>query len=299
MKKEFVNELNSILSEAVIDWTRSRLDPRIFDLFNDTYIMRPEVSNFINDVVKSINDNIIDVNNYFVKGSILSFQWLDHSDVDVLVEIDDDIADDERDRLQREVDDAFDNVLIPNTEHPIQIYLNVGEYDPDNADGIYVIDYARRGMSDPWVKGPYNIRVDIDDYMSKFQKVAGSIDIDTGELRRDIIDYELLKKLPYEDINNLEHRINSKLDEINDGVDDLVYQYKHIRDLRHKAFSDELTPQEIIKYGSKNKLPENVIFKMLERYYYLSMLRNLKDLTARDDIDTDNVDDVKEIIKEI
>lgn len=298
--KEFTSELDYILGEAVVDWTRSRLDPLIFVMFDDTYFMKPEVSDFIHNTVKAINDKIIHVDNYFVKGSILSFQWLDHSDVDVLIEVDGEISETERDRLQREVDDMLDSTTIPYTDHPVQIYINAGEYDVDNADGIYIVDYVRRGMSNPWIKGPYNIRVDVDDYMSKFQKVAGSIDLDTGELRRDIIDYELLKKLPLGDIDNIKSRLNDKLEEINDGVDDLIYQYKHIRDLRHKAFSDEMTPQDVIKYGSKNKLPENVIFKMLERYYYLSMLRNLKELTTNDDIDTDDdIEDVKDIIKEI
>ena len=55
-----------------------------------------------------------------------------------------------------------------------------------------------------------------------------------------------------------------------------------------------MTPEELTKYGTKNVLPENVIFKLLERYYYLRFMRELKILIDDNKIDTE--EDMQHII---
>ena len=274
------------ISESIIDATRKTLDPAMFDKHGDRYIMRPDITTFLQDVVDRISNEIVDVHDSFIKGSILSFQWLDNTDVDLLLEVDARISEEDRRKIQDKIDEEF-SIDIPGTEHPLQIYVNPGKYDQANADGIYRLDHVG------WVKGPYNIRVNIDDYMNKFNKMVGSIDLATGELKRDIIDYNILKDLPEDEIDGLTERMQQKLQEINKNVEDLVFQYKHIRDMRHSAFREDMTPQQIAEYGTKNALPENVIFKLMERYYYLKFLRELKSLTEDDVIDSD--EEVEEV----
>jgi hypothetical protein len=279
--------LNNIL-ESVIDTTRKTLDPLVFDKQGDQYVMRPNVVSFVQDIVDQINNEIVDVNNSFIKGSILSFQWLDNTDVDLLLEVSP-MGEDDRRRIQDEIDSKF-MINIPGTEHPLQIYVNPGKYDINNADGVYKLD-------DGWVKGPYNIAVNIENYMNKFNKMVNSIDLSTGELKRNIIDYNILKNLPQEEIKGLSGQIKQKLSEIDKTVEDMVFQYKHIRNMRHDAFSEDMTPQQIAEYGTKNALPENVVFKLMERYYYLAMMRKLKALIDNNDIDTD--EEVEQVQKSI
>jgi len=280
--------LNNIL-ESVIDSTRKTLDPLVFDKQGGTYAMRPDVLTFLQDVVDRISKRIVNVNDVFVKGSILSFQWLDNTDIDLLLEVDQ-ISEEDRRRVQDEIDENF-SIDVPGTEHPLQIYVNPGKYDVNNADGIYKLDHVG------WVKGPYNIRVDIDNYIDKFNKMVGSIDLASGELKRNIIDYNILKNLPRDEIEGLNEKIKQKLAEINKSVEDMVFQYKHIRNMRHNAFREDMTPKEIAEYGTKNALPENVIFKLMERYYYLKFLRDLKSLIDESDIDTD--EEVEQVKKSI
>ena len=40
---------------------------------------------------------------------------------------------------------------------------------------------------------------------------------------------------------------------------------------RRKAFDSDMSPEEIRKYGIKNRLPKAVIYKMLEKYHYISL----------------------------
>lgn len=279
--------INNDIIESVIDWTRPHLDVKIFDKNGDEYIMNDRVVSFIEKVTNEINDKIINVYDYLVKGSILSFQWLDNSDFDLLIEIDDKIDDDEWRRLQDKIDDVYNGMLIPGTEHPLQIYLHRGKYNYDNADGIY--------KNNEWVKGPYNISVNVDNYMSKFNKIVSAIDINTGELKRDIIDYNIISKLPKEETQAIKQELENKIIEINKDVNKIISQYNHIRDMRHKAFASNMNPAEIITYGSKNKLPHNVIFKLLERYHYLKIMNDLKKISA-DGISTDEINDISNIL---
>lgn len=284
-------KIDNILREAVIDWTKSTLDPDLFSKTGSKYVLKPHVAEFIQSIIDWIDDNVVDVNDAFLKGSILSFQWLDHSDVDLLIEIDD-TDDMEWKKLQESVDDKVENIYVPGTDHPLQIYLHRGTYNTDNADGILYLD--DRG----WLKGPYNMRININDYLSKFRKMVSSVDMATGELRRDLIDYRLMDQLSEDDVVGIEAELLNKLEEIDNDVEDLVFQYKHIRDMRHKAFSDDMTPEEIAKYGTKNKLPENVIFKLLERYHYLRFMRTLKDI-ASNHVNKAEVDDVADAVNDM
>lgn len=280
--------IDDTIFESIIDYTRKDLDPNVFNKVGDKYVIKPDIAYFICDIVRDIDANIVDVKDYFIKGSILSFQWLEETDVDLLIEARE-MSEDERRAIQNRVDERYGDINIPGTEHPLQIYINSGQYDYINADGIYRFDTG-------WVKGPYNIRVDVKDYMDKFRKVVSSLDITTGELKRDIIDYNILDKLGPNEIEQLEQELNEKLQEINENIDNLILQYKHIKDMRHNAFDRQMTPQEIIKYGTKNSLPENVVFKMLERYHYMRMLSKLKEI-AEDGIQHSEIDDIEEIIE--
>jgi len=285
-----MKNLNSIL-ESVIDTTRKHLDPSIFDVQGSEYTMRSDVVTFLKDTINVIDRDIVNVDDNFIKGSILSFQWLDNTDIDVLIEVDPNISEDDRRRVQNEIDDEF-SIDIPGTEHPLQIYIQPGKYDINSADGVYNLDNG-------WVKGPYNIAANISNYMDKFNKAIGSVDLVTGELKRSIIDYNILKKLPHDEVDNLSQKLEQKIAVINETVEAIVFQYKHIRNMRHDAFKEDMTPKDIAKYGTKNSLPENVIFKLMERYYYLKMMRDLKSLVEENDIDTDEeVEKVKDSIEQ-
>lgn len=286
-----MKNLNYII-ESVVDITRKNLDPLVFDFVVGSYVMKPDIVSYLKQVIDEINFNIVNINNAFVKGSILSFQWNENSDIDLLLEIDQNIREEDLNKIQNKIDERYsDNV--PTTTHPLQIYVLPGKYDTRKADGIYDLDSG-------WVKGPYNISVNIDNYYDKFHKMVSSIDISTGELKRKIIDYNMLNKLNEEEIGGLSNKINKKLEEINSKVEDIVSQYKHIKNMRKNAFSDEMTPQEISEYGSKNSLPSNVIFKLMERYYYLSMMRELKSIIEKSKIDTEEeVEEVKDSIKRL
>ena len=87
---------------------------------------------------------------------------------------------------------------------------------------------------------------------------------------------ENLEELEPDDILNLQDRINDKLEEIEDSIKDIIKVGDGVDADRRAAFDTDMTPDEIQKFGIKNRLPKNVIYKMLEKYHYLNFYKKCK-----------------------
>lgn len=282
----FLNEIDNVFSESPIDPIRKTLDPKIF---NDDQELKDEHTKFLKDIVDDFDESVTPVvGKSLIKGSILSYQWLSHTDVDLLVEINDDINDHQWDIINDQIDDRYDGLYIPGTKHPLQIFAHRGEYDIANADGVY-------DLYKGWIKGPYSHEVDVQKYMDEFTEKVRLMDIAVGELKRDLIDYSILDDLDEDEIQGLKAKLRSKLDEIDLSVEKLINQRNIVKLARRNAFDRNMTPDEIKEFGSKNLLPANVIQKMLERYHYMQMLSKIKDLKDDDKLDDDDIDELNDI----
>ena len=270
----FIKKIDLII-ESVVDPTRKELDPKLFD---ENQLLRDEVLGYLNDI-KNKFEKYFRIDRAIIKGSILSYQWIDTTDVDVLFEIDEDVTEGEIKKVLNIIGDDF---VVPNTEHPVQVYLYPGEYDNDMAEGIYDFDKG-------WIKGPYNVTARVDDYIKQFNSVVNSIDIDIQQLRRDIIDYKILHSLTKEEVAGLRGVINKTLKSINQTVDELLEKRDDIKDARKLAYSDDVDIEQLKKYKSRNLLPGNVVYKMLERYYYVQLLNKIDELYEDDEITDDEI----------
>ena len=54
-----------------------------------------------------------------------------------------------------------------------------------------------------------------------------------------------------------------------------------------------MTPDEIKTYSIKNRLPANVIYKMLEKYHYLTLLKKCKKILDDGQVTDDEIDSLK------
>jgi len=283
----FINQIEDVFSESPIDPVRPALDPVMFDEDEE---LKPEIMEFLKKIVDDIDKNVVPViGKSLIKGSILSYQWLPHTDVDLLVEIDENINDHQWDVIGDQIEERYDGLFIPGTKHPLQVFAKRGKYDIADADGVYDL---YRG----WVKGPYSHKVDVQKYMDEFRDVVQNMDLTAGELRRDLIDYDILNDLGEDEIKGLKAQLRAKLDEIDQGVDSLLFQRQAVKDARRDAFDRDMTLDEIKEFGSKNLLPANVIQKMLERYHYMNILSKMKKIKDDDDkLDDDDIEELNDI----
>ena len=242
----------------------------------------------MNDIEKF--KDLVPVVVYFVLGSILTKNYSPHSDIDVNVQIDP-----PDDTVVESVFDLIKNLngrLAAGTTHPINYFVIQDDYDLDSADGAYDV------ANEAWIKEPEDLDVNVKNYMERFQNTINGIDFSAAELRRDIIDFESLKDMDDDQIKNLESLTQAKLDEIEDGIESIIRSYKNVRTLRRRSFERDMTPTEIRKYGKKNKLPENVVYKLLERYYYFDFIQELKHILEDDKVTDAEVKKVKKAGRE-
>ncbi len=59
---------------------------------------------------------------------------------------------------------------------------------------------------------------------------------------------------------------------------------------RRAAFDNDMTPDQIKTYSIKNRLPANVVYKMLEKYHYLTFLKKCKKILEDGQVTDDEKD---------
>ena len=261
----------STFTESIIDIPRTTYAPSVFD---DADTKNPKIKP---SVIKMIEDQLAEfekeypVLKYTLIGSILTKRWRFDADLDIniLFDVPEDKQEEERVRLSKKYlsasnPDNIQGIEIAGTEHPVNYYFITDRetYDSQNGKADAVFDI--KGQK--FIKRPEDYVFDMNLYLKDFQKKVDEIDVVKGELKRDIIDYDELSDLNPGDIKNLEKRLAGKLDEIKKDLQDLGDVYATVDADRRASFDRDMTPDEIKTFSIKNRLPKNVIYKMLEKY---------------------------------
>ena len=267
--------------ESVVDEPRRTYAKDVFDRANTT---NPRLKKSVKDaILKGMKafEGIAPVLRYRIIGGILTKQYNEESDIDVNVFFD--VPAGQRETVHKKLRKMAAKVNgknSPGTKHPINYFVLVSDeaYDLANqmADNVYDLEkdeFEKRSTVRP---------IDLDDYMTDFQDRVSKVDILTGELRRDVIDYVSLKKMSRKEVANLESKVKNKLKEIENDIEGLVSSHKEIRSERMAGFMQKLTPEKLRKYGSQNALPKNVIYKLMEKYYYLQFFIQLEKIIGDD-----------------
>src|SRR6056300_748247 len=286
------------LKESIIDIPRRTYAPGVFSNpeSKDPKI-KPEI---IGMIMKQFTEfkkeySILD---YSLIGSILTKRYRDDADLDinVLFDVPEEKQEEERLRLSKKFLSASnpDNIqgkLIPGTKHPINYYFitDMKTYNDQEkkADAVFDIE------DNKFIKRPEDFTFDKSMYLKDFERKVQEIDVVKGELKRDIIDYRELEELSPDDILNLQELINEKLEEIEDSIRDIIKIGDGVDADRRAAFDKDMSPDEIRKYGIKNRLPKNVIYKMLEKYHYLKFYKKCKAILDDGKVTDKEIDDLE------
>ena len=270
-----------LFKESIIDIPRRTYAPSVFD---DEDTDNPKIKD---SVLRLITEQFKDFESeypilkYSLIGSILTKRYRNDADLDinVLFDVPEEKREEERLRLSKQYlsaknPDSIQGKLIPGSQHPVNYYFITDEetYDDQNKKADAVFDI--RGNK--FVKRPDEFEFNVNLYIKDFQKKVDEIDILKGELKRDIIDYDELSELKPGEIKDLEKRIKNKLNEIETDLKDLIDIGDTIDVERRSAFDTDMTPDQIKTFSIKNRLPKNVVYKMLEKYHYLKFLKKCK-----------------------
>src|SRR6056300_1445326 len=277
--------------ESIIDIPRRTYAPAVFD-DNDTDNpkIKQSVKSQIDSQLKEFETEYPIIKAGLI-GSILTKRYRNDADLDinVLFDVPVEKQEDERVRLSKKYLSASnpDNIqgqLIPGTQHPINYYFITDKktYDDqeEKADAVFDIE------NNVFVKRPEEFVFDPSLYVQEFERKIQELDVVKGELKRDIIDYDELTELSPNDVLDLQDKIKDKLEEIEDSIEQIVKIGDTVDAERRAAFDTDMSPDEIRQYGVKNRLPKNVIYKMLEKYHYLKFYKKCKKI-LEDGIVTD------------
>jgi len=297
-REKIKKKMIKTFKESIIDIPRISYAPKVFDNANTK---NPKIKP---SVIKMIEAQLVEfekeypVLKYTLIGSILTKRYRDDADLDinVLFDVPEDKREDERLRLSKKFlsianPDNIQGKLIPGSKHPINYYIITDKetYEDQNKKADAVFDIKRN----IFIKRPEDFTFDMDLYIKDFNKKVQEIDVVKGELKRDIIDYDELKELKPDDILNLQYKINEKLEEIEDSISDIIKIGDDVALDRRAAFDSDMSPDEIRKYGIKNRLPKNVVYKMLEKYHYLKFYKKCKDILDDGEVTDAEIDSLK------
>ena len=187
--------------------------------------------------------------------------------------------------------DNIQGKLIPGTKHPVNYFFITDKrtYDDQNLKADATFDIK----TNKFIKRPDDFTFDVNVYLKDFQKKVDEIDIVKGELKRDIIDYDELSELKPGEIKDLEKRVKGKLDEIETDLQDLINIGDTLDTERRAAFDTDMSPDEIKTFSIKNRLPKNVVYKMLEKYHYLKFLKKCKMILDDGEVTDDEIDSLR------
>lgn len=284
------------LKESIIDPMQKTLDKAVFlNPDDENAKINPEIKNQVINGIRRF-EAICPVHKYYLTGSILSHRYNKDSDLDVEVEIlnsdadSDEIVDSLYDTL-----DALNGSLAGQSTHPINYHLSFVDEDDDlsdDADNIYNFE------TDSWDKKSKDFHIDPEEFMMEFDDKIMQIDVNAMKIKRDIVDIEMLRQYSKEEIENLLEMVEDRLNDIEDAIDEMVDAEEDIADERRKAFK-EVTPEKLEELGTKNALPINIIYKLMERYYYIDLIKKLKSILedADHDLEEDDVPKIKNAFK--
>jgi hypothetical protein len=264
------------IAESILDPKQPTLDPHIFDINKTPPELKPEVQKQILAGISRLSEkiNIID---YTLIGSILTRQYTHTSDVDVNLLINE--PDTEIESAIR-IATASSGQMVKDTQNPIQYHVLNSKQSFDNAndsaDAVFELStnkFIRVAIETPFY---------VEKYMNKFKSAVKQIEDLKDDLRDDLIDYSELKKLSVADGKVLLSQITKELEQIESDAAGLVDLYDKIKKERKDGFLKPLTAKQIQEYGSKNRLPGNVVYKLLERHYYLQFLEKVEEIVGDD-----------------
>jgi len=295
--------------ESSIDFPRKSLSSEVWEQDEDGgYKMLPKVHDRIIEQLERYPDfNLVDAaHEIHVVGSICTNQYTDDADIDVHIVPNMDKLPKNRapeiwvkDIFKWYKDNRGDESYIG--EHPMEVYLQLIPDQDMMSDGVYNL------LSDEWAKGPLIRNIEYDPYeafsgvVQSIADVVGGADKLMGELRRDVVDYDAIKRamteLPEPAKQKLRAKLQAKLKEVESDVELLMQNKKEWIDMRRSASRPESPEQALNDVGlAKKWADKNALFKLINRYGYMQAISDLEELMQDNGITPDEMSTIRGVM---
>jgi predicted nucleotidyltransferase/predicted house-cleaning noncanonical NTP pyrophosphatase (MazG superfamily) len=262
---------------SILDDPKKTLDPRVWDIRTDPPQILPAVEASIRKGAIELLEGV-PAKQAFVVGSLTGYRYTEDSDLDVSIVVsikNEEILEELRDRTKE-----FNEHPAAGTKHPINYYV-LSEEEIKNTY-FERFDAAYDLIGKKWVKPPNDVGVDLFAVYDQFKGLAAQLDEEKAEALRSIFDIEMLRQAYNRggDPRILRYKLMRRYKDLDQAIEDMVATYEDVHQERLLAFKRylDLAAIGIQEAPSPNLLPENIRYKMLERYSYLKLLVQLKNI---------------------
>ena len=249
----FDNIVQNKLFEAVETLGRDELDPSVFQPRMDGVpILRDSIKV---QILKNIDEirSVIPVDGFYVVGSILSRNYQRHTEIQVMVRVDEQLVDSISTAELMHLLVYINGKMAGDTMHPINFYVTTDDIDSSVMEAVYDI------INERWVKSPRLHDPDIVSIVNDLEDTLDDIDLNTGKLKQDHIKIEELMSLDITDIKRLRVVLSRKISQLKELLKHLTMNY----DVDFQSSS----PEELVSAANEEMLPSNVLQKVLELFY--------------------------------
>ena len=299
---------------SILDEPRASLDEAIWDIGRDDLpMLKPSVKIHI---VKNFFEYISQfggyikpeefIKNMFYTGSTATYTYSDTSDIDIHVIVDwidlaalnPDKARKDPQEMWRELHDIFwwtlNKIKLPGTKHPLTYYvMPPGDEKKliNQKEELYDIGH------DVWLIPPgkaTNLTEEvIDPALEEASEFMARINQHIADARKGVIDYALLREvITPENAASRYVQIAEKLREIDTDLKALKDEYALLKQKRKDAFEKG----DSLVGGNSNYSLGNIIFKLVERYKYMDILRKIRQITDDMDLRPNQVQEIANVL---
>jgi len=312
------------IKESVIDFEQKTLSK---DIWTSNDNLKPDVKDFIlkrfDDILKYCKIDKSRVITIYAFGSLCGYQYNSYSDLDVQIAVKYP-GDKEKAEEEWEIDGEKMKKFIPvgyelykDLKHPINYYIRPIYDDTDIEKDLYPysLDPLYDIIQGKWIR-KRQVKLVIED-RTAFETAkswARKIDIDFGELKRDLIEYMFFQK-GIKNMDNLKagkEYITSlkkqKIREIVFDMDSLIYTFKLVKDFRTESqtniadkYKDKKETSSInIDYKNFHLFSGIVAWKRLVFFGQVNLIGNIKPIYKNFiDGEINQEDFIKQLNKEI
>ena len=255
---------------SIIDYKRKTLAPTVWE--GDK--LMPSVRAFLVSLINKFFPGNI---GYYILGSITTRRWTDASDVDLCIVYSDKTSIKPLGKMAAKL--TSKGIHLQGSPHTVGFYVSKKKDMPEyirKSVGAYNM------LQNKWEKLPDDTRADTDSAEALFHEKVKLIDKWNNELKRDRMDVSMMRRI-YDSVDDsekeeLKRDLKRKEGEVKKDLSELRKQFRIVESSRKDAFKRSTRDDfnEIDKHKLNQTMPENVIFKMLERYNYRKLLEELK-----------------------
>lgn len=290
----FDNFVYRRLTESVSTIGRDDLDPAVFQPNAEGIpVLRDSVRI---QILKDIDEirYILPVTTFFMVGDILTRNYERSTPIDISVQVDTQLVDSISVADMLHLLKRLNGRMAADTMHPINYYITTQDFDDTQVEAVYDIINAR------WLKAPQRYNIDVEKIIYDFYEALSTIDNSSGVIQHDVIDIETLKELETKDLKRLRVLMKEKLYQIESLLRNIVSTQRNPGKLQKVPFELYTTPEEIHLYGVQNHLPENIIRKLFEKYYYQKFIKIIENvLDERNELELSDAPSVNKIMSNI